>query len=130
MLFILKYKDVMPDALKVSAPYAAVVFVLLYITFFALGPGSIPYFYTTEIFGSNARASATSWVAAINWTFTIVVAQCFPLLQQELGQYVFLIFVGCLGLTIAFIAVYAPETKGRTLEEITADIDRRKPRCC
>ena len=94
----------MPDALNVSAPYAAVVFVLFYVAFFALGPGkrfrpmvqwvarlftalgSTPYFYTTEIFGSNARASATSWVAAINWTFTIVIAQCFPLLQVRMRQ--------------------------------------------
>lgn len=51
-------------------------------------------------------------------------------IQHYIGQYVFLIFGSSLAAVVAFIALYAPETKAKTLDQIREDVNERKPSCC
>lgn len=44
-----------------------------------------------------------------------------------MDEYSFFVFAGCLAAGTAFIFLYVPETKGRSLKEITEELDRRKP---
>ncbi|VDM26247.1 unnamed protein product [Toxocara canis] len=57
---------------------AAIVFMVLFVIAFATGPGSIPWFYVSELFASNARASATAIACAVNWTMNFAIGLLFP----------------------------------------------------
>ncbi|CAJ0581254.1 unnamed protein product, partial [Mesorhabditis spiculigera] len=105
--------------------YGAIGFVLLFVIGFATGPGSIPWFFVSEIFGSGARGPASSVAAMVNWTANFLVGLFFLPLTQMLGQYAFLIFSGFLVLFIFFTWKYVPETKGKTVEEINAGFEKR-----
>ena len=60
--------------------YLSIVSMLLYIVFFAVGPGSIPWMIVAELFTQFARPSAVSVAVLVNWSANVVVSQAFPLL--------------------------------------------------
>uniref|UniRef100_A0A7E4W721 MFS domain-containing protein n=1 Tax=Panagrellus redivivus TaxID=6233 RepID=A0A7E4W721_PANRE len=112
------------------APKGAILFVLLFVLSFATGPGSIPFFYVSEVFDSNARASASAMSTATNWTFNVLVGLCFPPINEAIGEYVFLIFAGFLLISMGLIVKYLPETKDKDLDEVHEEMNRKKAPCC
>ncbi|XP_069188411.1 solute carrier family 2, facilitated glucose transporter member 1 isoform X2 [Procambarus clarkii] len=109
--------------LKDTAPwisYLSIFLVIFFVVMFATGPGSIPWFLVTELFAQNARPIASSIAVAVNWTAAFLVGLGFLPLQELVGPYVFLIFVGLLIGFIIFTWFKVPETKGRSIDEITA----------
>ncbi|XP_068223773.1 solute carrier family 2, facilitated glucose transporter member 1-like [Palaemon carinicauda] len=109
--------------LKDTAPwvsYLSIFLVILFVVMFATGPGSIPWFLVTELFAQNARPMASSIAVAVNWTAAFLVGLGFLPIQELIGPYVFLIFVALLAGFIVFTWKKVPETKGKTIDEITA----------
>jgi MFS family permease len=84
----------------------AIVLVLLYVTFFEIGLGSIPWLIAGEMLPEAPRASAMAVAAGVNWVFTSVVALGFQPVKAALGNYCFLPFVGFLVLTFFFGLFY------------------------
>ncbi|KJH49448.1 MFS transporter, SP family [Dictyocaulus viviparus] len=107
------------------ASYGAIIFVLLFVISFATGPGSIPWFFVSEIFASSARGNANSIAVMVNWTANLIVGLTFLSLNNALAQYSFLVFTGFLSFFIFFTHRFVPETKGKTVEEVTASYHRR-----
>ncbi|GLV38604.1 Glucose transporter 1 [Carabus blaptoides fortunei] len=107
-----------PESLWVS--YLAIVLVLIFIVMFATGPGSIPWFLVSELFSQSARPAATSLAVAVNWTANFMVGLGFLPLQEVMGPYVFIIFAILQALTVLFIWKKVPETKNKTMEEISS----------
>ncbi|KHJ89440.1 MFS transporter, SP family [Oesophagostomum dentatum] len=108
------------------ASYGAIVFVLLFVISFATGPGSIPWFFVSEIFASSARGNANSIAVMVNWTANLLVGLSFLSLNNALAQYSFLVFTAFLAFFIFFTWRFVPETKGKSVEEITATFEKRK----
>ncbi|VDM54712.1 unnamed protein product [Angiostrongylus costaricensis] len=104
------------------ASYGAIVFIMLFVISFAAGAGSIPWFFVSEIFFSNARANANSIATLTNWLSNVVVGLTFLPINNIIHQYSFLVFTVLLTLFIVFIFKYIPETKGKTTEQITAEL--------
>lgn len=100
--------------------WLCVVLVLVFIIMFASGPGSIPWFLVSELFNQSARPIATSLAVGCNWLANFIVAVSFPSLQLYLGSNVFYIFVVLQALFSIFIFKKVPETKNKTIEEISA----------
>lgn len=98
--------------------YLAILFVMVFVVSFAIGPGSIPWFLVSELFNSSARPLATSIAVGVNWTANFAVGLGFLPLQELLGTNVFLIFVILLALMVLYVFKKVPETKNKTLEEI------------
>ncbi|XP_049764805.1 solute carrier family 2, facilitated glucose transporter member 1-like isoform X2 [Schistocerca cancellata] len=98
----------------------SIILVILFVVMFAVGPGSIPWFLVSELFNQSARPTATSLAVAINWTANFIVGIAFLPIQEAIGGYVFIIFVILQALFVLFIYFKVPETKNKTLEEITA----------
>ncbi|KAJ1805850.1 Bifunctional purine biosynthesis protein PurH, partial [Coemansia sp. RSA 2599] len=97
----------------------AAVSLYLVVASFAPGYGPVPFLLGTELFDIRASAAGGSWALAANWIGTFIVATAFLPLQNLIGEWVFSIFVVALitcGITFYF---YIPETKGRTIEEIS-----------
>merc|ERR1719150_3584892 len=99
--------------------YVAVVAVITFVVGFATGPGSIPWFFVTELFAQSGRPTATSIAVVVNWTANFLVGLGFQPMQLLMGPWVFMVFI-VIQLFFIDVAVVVPETKGKTIDEITA----------
>ncbi|XP_060066457.1 solute carrier family 2, facilitated glucose transporter member 3-like [Ylistrum balloti] len=100
--------------------YISIVAVMAYIVAFATGPGSIPWFYVAELFAQGPRSAAVSLSVLTNWLANFTVGLTYPELQKGIKSYSFLPFVGMLVFFWLFTFFKVPETKGKTIDEITS----------
>ena len=98
---------------------------ILYVTAFSLGWGSIPWLIMSEIFPTKVRGRASALATGLNWTCAFLVTLGFlPLENAISSQGIFWLFAGvcCIGTVAMFF--FMPETKGKSLEEIEHFFDR------
>merc|ERR1712241_1236350 len=100
--------------------YVAVVAVITFVVGFATGAGSIPWFFVTELFAQSGRPTATSIAVVVNWTANFLVGLGFQPMQLLMGPWVFMVFIVIQLFFIVYVAIVVPETKGKTIDEITA----------
>ncbi|XP_027837626.2 glucose transporter type 1 isoform X9 [Aphis gossypii] len=100
--------------------YLAVVSILGFVVFFAVGPGSIPWMITAELFSQGPRPAAMSIAVLINWVANFAVGIGFQPLKTALDNYTFLPFSVLLAIFWIFTYKKVPETKNKTFEEILA----------
>jgi SP family facilitated glucose transporter-like MFS transporter 1 len=91
---------------------------LFYVVFFAVGPGSIPWMITAELFSQGPRPAAMSVAVLVNWSANFFVGIGFPTMQTTLENYTFLPFSVFLALFWVFTYKKVPETKNKTFDEI------------
>ena len=108
------------EAMNKAEGLAVVALILLYVVFFELGMGSIPWIIGGEMLPEAPRAAAMGVAAAVNWIFTTVISVAFPPISKGLGNYAFLPFAGVLVLTFLFTLKWVPETRGRTPAQVLA----------
>ncbi|KRY83453.1 Solute carrier family 2, facilitated glucose transporter member 3 [Trichinella pseudospiralis] len=106
------------------ASYLCIAFVLIFVISFATGPGSIPWFFVSELFLQNARGHATSVAVPVNWGSAFIIGWIFPPMVSMIGEYSFLVFTGFLTIFWLFTFKYVPETKNRAVEDIVAELRR------
>ena len=63
--------------------------------------------------------TAASLGLSLNWASNFAVALLFPLMAEGLGDYSFLPFAAAIVVFLILTLLFVPETKGRSLEEIT-----------
>ncbi|XP_036099140.1 solute carrier family 2, facilitated glucose transporter member 2 isoform X1 [Molossus molossus] len=100
--------------------YMSMVAIFLFVSFFEIGPGPIPWFMVAEFFSQGPRPAALAVAAFCNWTCNFVVALCFPYMADFCGPYVFCLFAGVVLAFTLFTFFKVPETKGKSFEEIAA----------
>merc|ERR1719384_1320297 len=113
--------------LVVSSPvasYLSIVFVIMFVVGFATGPGSIPWFFVNELFQQSARPMAASMAVVTNWTANFLVGLCFLPMQEAFGPYVFIVFIITQIFFIAYVFFQVPETKNKTIDEISTQFRR------
>ncbi|CAM9373855.1 unnamed protein product [Ascophyllum nodosum] len=90
---------------------------------FSLGLGPVTFVVASEILPVTVRSKAMSVVICINRLMSGVIALSYESMSFEMsnaGSFYF--FAWLSAFSIAFYAYWVPETRGRTLEEITADL--------
>lgn len=102
------------------AQISLVAMVVIFIILFASGAGSIPWFLVSELFNQSARPVATSIAVAVNWAANTLLAVTFLPLKSIIDFYVFFIIVGFQGFFAFYILWKVPETKNKSIEEITS----------
>ncbi|KAK0500131.1 general substrate transporter [Armillaria luteobubalina] len=103
-----------PDA--VSQATAAMIYI--YVCFYCLGWGPLPWVYVLDIFPTRTRHYGLALGTASQWLWSFVVSKTTPDMISNLGWKFFITFatvdIGAMGLFLSLI----PETKGRSLEDM------------
>ncbi|THW40772.1 general substrate transporter [Aureobasidium pullulans] len=84
------------------------------------GIDSISWTLIAEIFPLSIRAKGTSISASSNWMNNFVIAFITPPMLKSISWGTYIFFAGWLAVGGAFIWLFIPETKGKTLEEMDA----------
>jgi SP family arabinose:H+ symporter-like MFS transporter len=97
----------------------ALICVLAFVAFFAIGMGPIPWVLIAEIFPARIRGRAASVCTIVLWSSCLLVTVTFLSLIRAAGAAAtFELYAALSALTFFFIVRAVPETKGKTLEEI------------
>ncbi|KAK4490320.1 hypothetical protein RD792_000988 [Penstemon davidsonii] len=96
----------------------SVVGVVGMILFFSLGMGPIPWLIMSEILPIKIKGLAGSLATLLNWFCSWVITMTAPLLLTWSSGGAFTLYTVVCVLTVAFVSIWVPETKGKTLEEI------------
>jgi SP family xylose:H+ symportor-like MFS transporter len=109
------------------------IFMLLYIAAFALSLGPVTWVLLAEIFPNSIRSKALSIAVLAQWFANFVVSQTFPMMNEKgsliyqsfNGGFPFWIY-GVMGIfTVYFVWRWVPETKGRSLEQLEKQWQRK-----
>lgn len=89
-------------------PYVTIASMLSYVCVYNVGLGPIPYMIGADLFDSGPRSIGMAIGCLSNWSFNFTVAILFPVLQNTLHHYVFVIFASCCVLLAVIVAVGLP----------------------
>ncbi|CAN8258657.1 unnamed protein product [Cochlearia groenlandica] len=98
--------------------------VLVFSISITIGIGGIPWIIVSEMTPINVKGSAGTLCNLTSWTCNWFVAFTFNFLFQWSSSGVFFIYSIISGLGILFVIKMVPETRGRSLEQIQADITK------
>ncbi|XP_019152502.1 PREDICTED: sugar transporter ERD6-like 6 isoform X2 [Ipomoea nil] len=96
----------------------SVVGVMCMIVCFSLGMGPIPWLIMSEILPIKIKGLAGSVATLANWFCSWVITATAPLLLDWSSGGTFIAYMAMSAFTVAFVSIWVPETKGKTLEEI------------
>ena len=110
----LEYKDC-PNNIE----YLAIGSIIVYIVSFSLGWGPIPWSSMSELLPNRVRTLGGSIATLANWGFATIIIFAYPVyLDLVSPKFTWWTFSIIMGVSIVFVAVFVPEAKGRSLEEI------------
>ncbi|HSY66112.1 MAG TPA: sugar porter family MFS transporter [Terriglobales bacterium] len=99
---------------------AVLIFVMSFVAGHAFGNGVACWVIISEIYPTKVRGRGMSIATTALWLVGYLGNQMFPILQKHLGSDgTFWLFSAGALLTIVLVGWLVPETKGRSLEEIT-----------
>ncbi|XP_029946743.1 solute carrier family 2, facilitated glucose transporter member 9-like [Salarias fasciatus] len=101
--------------------YIAAAFIILIIVFFGGGPGASAGTLCSEIFIQSDRMAASVIVGMLRWLAIAVMNFAFPFLIKALGSYSFVLFACVCLLASLYTFFILPETKGKTMLEISEE---------
>lgn len=110
-------------ALNLFEGYWLTFFVLAFIATYATTLAPVTWVLISEIFPTRIRGVAVSVSTAMLWVACFALAYAFPVLIEWLdAPQTFFLFSGICLLYFFILWRYAPETKGKTLEQFEAEL--------
>ncbi len=98
------------------------IYLFIYIAFFAFSQGAVIWVFISEIFPNEVRAKGQALGSFTHWFMASVIAFTFPWFNDKLGGgNTFLIFTVMMVFQLLFVWKYMPETKGKSLEQVTSN---------
>jgi len=99
--------------------YLAVISAVGYMASYSLGYGPLPWVLISELIPTRARATVGGVAVFSTWLLTFLVTKAFAPLSRQIGVAgCFWVFAGFSAVSLLYVGLLLPETKGRTLEEI------------
>jgi MFS family permease len=109
-----------PDEKITWAIVLCIFCIMAYVAFFSIGLGPITWVYSSEIFPLHVRALGCSLGVALNRLTSGVISMTFLSLSKAITiGGAFFLFTGIASLAWVFFFTYLPETRGRTLEDMS-----------
>jgi hypothetical protein len=90
----------------------------IYVCFYSMGWGPLPWVYVSDIFPTRTRHYGLAVASASQWLWNFVVSHQTLAIESNLGYKFFLMFATVNIGAMATFALVIPETKGRSLEEM------------
>nr|XP_061785276.1 solute carrier family 2, facilitated glucose transporter member 12-like [Nerophis lumbriciformis] len=110
-----------------SLKWASLVSLLVFVAAFSIGLGPMSYVVLTEIFPMGVRGRAVSVVSAVNWATNLLISMTFLTMTEKIGvPNVMFLYAAMSFVLVVFVILCVPETKGRTLEEISKELAKKK----
>lgn len=107
-----------PDTLG-TLHWLPVACIVAHIVFSTMGMLTLPFFMISEVFPQRARGSASGIAIFFGMILAFIMLKIYPNMEAALGTAnLFAFYAGISFLAAAFIGVFVPETRGRTLEEL------------
>lgn len=107
--------------------FALLIYLLIYIMFFAFSTGAVIWVLIAEIFPNNVRGKGQSFGSFTHWFFAALITFLFPVIEK-ISQYgvghAFMFFSIMMVVQVIVVWKYFPETKGRTLEELGENLSK------
>jgi len=106
-----------------------VISIMVYSACFMFSWGPICWVYIAELFPNTIRSQATAWAVAFQWIFNFIVSSTFvPMYNMKLGAmgesfghfFAYALYGIICVVAAIFVWRLVPETKGKTLEDMTA----------
>ncbi|KAL6542301.1 hypothetical protein OROMI_023903 [Orobanche minor] len=110
--------DSLPESSKSIMGVLALVGLLVFVSGFSVGLGAVPWVIMSEILPVSIKSLAGSVATLANWLSASIITMTANLLLTWSSGGTFVIYSLVSAFTLAFVALWVPETKGKTLEEI------------
>ncbi|THH29457.1 hypothetical protein EUX98_g4743 [Antrodiella citrinella] len=107
-----------PNGNPPPASKAMAAMLYIYVCFYSMGWGPLPWVYVSDIFNTRTRHYGLAVASASQWLFNFVLSKVTPDLVTDLGYKIFLMFGTINILGMGTFSLFIPETKGRSLEEM------------
>ncbi|XP_070705663.1 solute carrier family 2, facilitated glucose transporter member 12 [Pempheris klunzingeri] len=110
-----------------SLKWASLISLLVYVAAFSISLGPMVYVVLSEIFPMGVRGRAVSVVSAANWATNLLISMTFLTITEKIGvPNVMFLYSAMSFVLLVFVILCVPETKGRTLEEISKELAKKK----
>ncbi|MCF6140128.1 sugar porter family MFS transporter [Flavobacterium sp. K77] len=104
---------------------AVPLFFFLFIASHAVGQGAVIWVFISELFPNKLRAAGSSFGTSVHWVLAALIPSFIPFLFKVIGTTtVFAIFCLMMVLQLLWVFTKMPETKGRTLEELSESLSK------
>jgi len=94
------------------------VFLILFIVFFAISQGAVIWTYLSEIFPTVVRSRGQALGSATHWGMNAIIGQAFPMVAAYTQALPFVFFAACMVIQFFVVLVIFPETRGVELEKM------------
>lgn len=111
-----------PSTLK----WASLISLLVYVAAFSISLGPMVYVVISVIFPMGVRGRAVCVVSAVNWATNLLISVTFLTITEKIGvPNVMFLYSAMSFVLLVFVFLCVPETKGRTLEEISKELAKK-----
>jgi len=101
------------------------IFLFMFVAFYASGPGVCVWLALSELMPTRIRSNGMSIALVINQLVSTTLAAIFlPVVGKYAYSTMFFLFSGFTVIYLLTVALFLPETKGKTLEEIEKHFER------
>jgi MFS transporter, SP family, galactose:H+ symporter len=112
-----------PSLISGTPKALLLISVIIYIFGFAVSWGPVAWLVCSEIFPLEGREVGMTITTMVNWTFAGLVMNYALSFMNKFGNAsLFYLFAGFCVVAIIFVAMFVPETKGITLEELEKNL--------
>ncbi|XP_029903189.1 solute carrier family 2, facilitated glucose transporter member 12 [Myripristis murdjan] len=116
-----------PVEMSSSLKWVSLISLLVYVAAFSISLGPMVYVVLSEIFPTGVRGKAVSVVSAVNWATNLIISMTFLTITESIGvPNVMFLYAAMSFVLLVFIILCVPETKGRTLEQISKELAKKK----
>jgi sugar porter (SP) family MFS transporter len=103
-------------------PVISVISVICHTIGYSYSIGPLTWILPSEMFPNDVRNFGLMMCICLNWFTSFIISVSFPLVTSLIGKYAFFPFIGGFVVVFILIIIFVPETKGKSMEELTNKI--------